>query len=48
MVRVFRGQALTEQPIAGAAKGMVSQTAKGTGRAAGTIPSATAASMIAG
>jgi hypothetical protein len=47
-VRVFRGQAVTEQPIARSTKGMVDQTAKGTGRAAGTIPSATAASMIAG
>jgi pilus assembly protein CpaB len=47
-VRVYRGQAVTVQPIAGAAKGMVNQTAKGVGRAAGTVPGATAASMIAG
>jgi pilus assembly protein CpaB len=47
-VRVFRGEAVTEQPIVGATRSMVGQTAKGTGRAAGTIPSATAASMIAG
>jgi len=47
-VRVFRGEAVTEQPIASTTKSMVGQTAKGTGRAAGTIPSATAASMIAG
>jgi pilus assembly protein CpaB len=47
-VRVYRGQAVTVQPIAGAVKGMVDQTAKGAGRAARTIPGATAASMIAG
>jgi hypothetical protein len=47
-VRVFRGQAVTVQPIAGAARGLVGQTAKGAGKAAGTVPGATAASMIAG
>jgi pilus assembly protein CpaB len=47
-VRVFRGQAVTVQPIAGAARGIVNQTGKGAGRAAGTVPGATAASMIAG
>ena len=47
-VRVFRGQAVTVQPIAGAVKGMVGQQAKGIGRAAGTVGAATGASMIAG
>jgi pilus assembly protein CpaB len=47
-VRVFRGQAVTVQPIAGSAKGMVNQTAKGVGKAAGTVPGATAASMMVG
>jgi pilus assembly protein CpaB len=47
-VRVYRGQAVTVQPVVGAARGMVDQTAKGVGRAARTIPGATTASMIAG
>lgn len=47
-VRVFRGQAVTVQPVANAARGMVDAQAKGVGRAAKTIPSATTASMIAG
>ena len=47
-VRVFRGQAVTVQPIANAAKGMVDAQAKGIGNAAKTIPGATTASMIAG
>jgi pilus assembly protein CpaB len=48
MVRVFRGEAVTVQPIAGATKGMVNQTAKGARNAAGTIPGATAAGMMVG
>ena len=47
-VRVFRGQAVTVQPIANAARGMVDQQAKGVGRAAKTVPGATAASLMAG
>jgi hypothetical protein len=47
-VRVFRGQAVTVQPVAGATKNLVGQTAKGVGKAAGTVPGATAASLIAG
>jgi pilus assembly protein CpaB len=47
-VRVFRGQAVTVQPVANAAKGMVKQQAKGVGKAAATVPGATAAGLIAG
>jgi len=47
-VRVFRGQAVTVQPIAGATRGFVSQQAGAIGRAAGTVTGATAATMIAG
>jgi pilus assembly protein CpaB len=47
-VRVFRGQAVTVQPVAGAVKGMVGQTAKGVGKAARTVPGATTAGLIAG
>ena len=47
-VRVFRGQAVTVQPIGNAAKGLVDAQANGVGRAAGTVSGATAASMIAG
>jgi pilus assembly protein CpaB len=47
-VRVYRGQAVTVQPVADGVKGMVSKQSKGAGRAANTLPAATAASMIAG
>jgi pilus assembly protein CpaB len=47
-VRVFRGQAVTVQPIVTATKNMVGQQAKGIGNAAGTITGATAASMMVG
>jgi pilus assembly protein CpaB len=47
-VRVFRGQAVTVQPVGSAARGMVDAQARGVGRAAKTVPSATTASMIAG
>jgi pilus assembly protein CpaB len=47
-VRVFRGQAVSVQPIDNAAKGMVDAQAAGVGRAAGTVSGASAASMIAG
>lgn len=50
-VRVFRGQAVTVQPVsnaAKAAKNMVKQQAKGVGKAAATVPGATAAGLIAG
>ncbi len=47
-VRVFRGQAITVQPIASSAKGMVDQQAAGVGKAAATVPGATAAGLIAG
>ena len=47
-VRVFRGQAVTVQPIANTARGMVDAQARGVGNAAKTVPSATTASMIAG
>lgn len=47
-VRVFRGQAVSVQPIDSGAKGMVDAQAGGVGRAAGTVSGASAASMIAG
>lgn len=48
VVRVFRGQAVTVEPIAGAAKGMLSQQARGVDSVAGTVGGASAATMIAG
>jgi pilus assembly protein CpaB len=47
-VRVFRGQSVTVQPIAGATRGFVSQQSRTIGGAAGTVTSGTAATMIAG
>jgi pilus assembly protein CpaB len=47
-VRVFRGQSVTVQPIAGATRGFVNQQSQAIGRAAGTVTGATAATMIAG
>lgn len=47
-VRVFRGQAVTVQPVAGASKGMVGQQAKGVGNAGNVIGRATAAGMMVG
>jgi pilus assembly protein CpaB len=55
VVRVFRGEAVSEQPVggsargmAGSARGMVDQQARGVRGAAGTVPAASAASLIAG
>jgi pilus assembly protein CpaB len=47
-VRVFRGQAVTVQPIVNATKNMVGKQAQGIGNAAGTIGGATAAGMMVG
>jgi pilus assembly protein CpaB len=47
-VRVFRGQAVTVQPVASASKNLVKQQAKGVGNAAATVPGATTAGLIAG
>jgi pilus assembly protein CpaB len=47
-VRVYRGQAVTVQPIQNSARGLVGQQAKGIGNAAGTMSGANAASMIVG
>ncbi len=54
VVRVFRGHAVSQSPVSGGAgvggatQGLVDSQAKGVGRAAGTVPAATTAGLIAG
>jgi pilus assembly protein CpaB len=48
VVRVFRGRAVTPEPIGGAINGLVGAEAQGAARAAGTMPAATAAGVVAG
>jgi pilus assembly protein CpaB len=48
VVRVFRGHAVTQEPISGAVNGLVGAEAQGAARAAGTVPGASAAGMVVG
>ena len=48
VVRVFRGNSMSAQPLGGAVKGMVGAEAQGASRAGRTMGSATAAGMVAG
>jgi pilus assembly protein CpaB len=48
VVRVFRGEAISQEPINSAARGMVNAQSRGASNAAGAMPAATTAGLATG